>query len=131
MTEENTSVRTRLLAWERLRILYNLIMLFIGIFVALSVYHNVNAIDPELRQGFLFSYSPACIIGLSFVFGVAANVMYTLGPAFEIYVVSFTGFRFRSFSRIILFAIGLVISLGIQVILWLHFALLEFALMDW
>jgi hypothetical protein len=64
------------------------------------------------------------------VFGVAANVMYMLGPALEIYVATFTRFAFDRFHRLVLLTLGLVFSLAVQGVILVNFKLLGLALLD-
>ena len=57
---------------------------------------------------------PQIVLG-SIAFGVLANVMFTLGPALEIYLISLTRFNMKKSHRIAIFIIGLLLSLAVTV----------------
>ncbi len=127
---ETGNIRDRLTAWERLRVVYNVVMLFVGIPVAVSVYHAVNAIPAEMRRGLTFSYTPLSVLTLSIVFGLVANALFLLGPIVEIYAAAFTRFNFSRAGRITVFSLGLLFSLAVQGMLWIFYQTIGFAMMD-
>ena len=123
---DNGNMRDRLIAWEHLRVVYNAVMLLVGIPIAVSVYHAVNAIPVEMRRDLMFSYAPMSVIGLSIVFGLAANVLYMLGPMAEIYTTAFTRVAFGRRGRLVLFSVGLIFSLAVEGILWVFYQMIGF-----
>ena len=123
---DNGNMRERLIAWEHLRVVYNAVMLLVGIPIAVSVYHAVHAIPAHMRRGFAFTYTPMSVIGLSIVFGLTANVMYMLGPMAEIYTTAFTRITFGRRGRLVLFSVGLIVSLAVEGILWVFYQMIGF-----
>ena len=124
MTEQ-LSIRDRLIWWEVLRIPYNVAMLLAGVFVAFSVYNNVNDLPQFFAGKLLFRYSPMCVVGMSVAFAIAANIAYPLGPAVEVYAVTFTRLHFGSGLRLFLFIMGLLFSSSVQGVVWLDYALID------
>gem|GEM_PF-1396687 len=86
-------------SWERLRFLYNLILLPFGVAVAMIA-----------RDG---GVPLAEVLFASVSVGFFANAFYFFGPLFEIYSCSFRELHEFGRGRWLLFMAGLLISLGL------------------
>src|ERR1700749_2035428 len=75
-------LRSVMRRWERLRIVYNLLVGLVGIAVLLMMPTQILAAN-------LIKILPGVVM-----YGLAANVCYFLGPAGEWYLI-FLGFRWR------------------------------------
>ena len=89
-------LRQIILRWERLRIVYNLVLLGPGIIAAVAAHHVRNLATPDVVW--------ACLL-----FGAAANLCFILGPYTEV-CSSTLSLRLGRW-RYALFAIGLAGSL--------------------
>ena len=98
--------------WERKRIIYNLVIIFVQITIALNEWMGV------LRWGI-----SDVLIG-SALFLLIANGFYTFGWAFEfLFQHYFSGFKLKPFHRLLIFILGLLFSVfitGIVHLTWLH-----------
>ncbi|QIF01052.1 hypothetical protein G5S37_05800 [Roseimicrobium sp. ORNL1] len=95
----SNTLREALVKWERLRLWYNAVMFIVGWSIS---YHLKWHMDQQAMLGYW---------GSAVLFGVTANVFFTLGPACECYCLAF---RNRGFGRgrIVLFVLGLGVSLA-------------------
>lgn len=107
-------------AWERLRLLYNTILLVPGVLVIWRTLRLQEEMVVSASPG-----SPALLVhplgltALSVVFGVVANICYCLGPYAEFAITALgfpvTGERARYF----VFAMGVLLSLAVMGMTWL------------
>lgn len=123
---DSMNTRDRLIAWERLRVVYNAVMFLVGLPIAVSIYHAVQAVPADIRRRLAFTYSPISVFRLSFVFGLVANVMYMLGPMVEIYATTFGRFGFNRRVRLVVFSVGLLFSIAVQGVIWIVYQTLGF-----
>jgi hypothetical protein len=93
MHNATPTVKGTWLAWERLRILYNVILLVQGL-ICLSVLHP--------RETFIWM--------IIVTFAACANVLYCLGPLTEISIAAVLGRRMDG-VRYFIFAVGLLFSM--------------------
>ena len=101
MDEAVRYLKTVCLTWEKLRVVYNLIL-----FVEALACHMYLR---QVLQGFLADdqYRLGIIL-----FGVVANMFYCLGPLLETCAYVVLGRRIQR-ARLLLFAAGLVFSTGL------------------
>lgn len=88
------TLEERLRSWERLRWLYNAVMLAVGVAGVVVA----RASPSEL----LHSGPPmdaAEVVLRSIAFGILANLAFLLGPAGELYAIAFARLRFGRFHR--------------------------------
>lgn len=98
-------VREIVLAWERLRLLYNALLLLPGL----------GLLAMAVGQGLPWSVG---IVECVFV-ALAANVAFFLGPACEFYLSAlFLDGRPVGRGRWLIFGAGLVVSAGVFVLAW-------------
>lgn len=98
--------------WERKRIIYNLVIIFVQITIALNEWMGV------LRWGI-----SDVLIG-SALFLLIANGFYTFGWAMEFLINHyFSRFKLKPIHRLLIFILGLLFSIfitGIVHLTWLH-----------
>lgn len=93
------SLRDALVKWEKLRLWYNGIMLIAGYGISHGLQRHMDA------QALLGYW------GSAILFGVTANLCFTLGPALESYTYAFRGSGLGN-GRILLFLLGLAITVA-------------------
>jgi hypothetical protein len=93
----STDIKSAMIGWEKLRIVYNGVLLIVGLWCSW-----------ELRADFGGASSYAF---WATAYGIMANVFYSLGPLAEIYYTCLAGPIVR--FRLVVFAGGLLISTGI------------------
>ncbi len=120
LTPEVAYCRATVRAWERLRLLYNTILLIPGVLViwrTLRLQEEMMASAPPGSPAPLVH--PLGLTALAVVFGVVANICYCLGPYAEFVVTALgfpvTGERVRYF----VFAMGVLLSLAVVGMTWL------------
>lgn len=91
--------RSIILGWEKLRILYNLILLGVGLLVVLEA-RKVGMHASEITAGV-------------FLMAVGANAGFCIGPMSELYFCTFLQKRSLETLRIPMFALGLIMSLAL------------------
>lgn len=98
--------------WERKRIIYNLVIIFVQVTIALNEWMGV------LRWGI-----SDVLIG-SALFLLIANGFYTFGWALEFLIQHyFSRFKLKPIHRLLIFILGLLFSVfitGIVHLTWLH-----------
>jgi hypothetical protein len=94
-------IRRALREWERLRVIYNVVMLVFGTPAALLMCSAYDQIGVGVSE----------FIVLIIVAGVLANLLYCLGPMLDVYRLVFWGTGFESRTRKCVFAVGLLLSL--------------------
>ncbi len=110
MNEMKADIAKRIRSWEIMRLIYNAILAPVGI----AAIHHARHTPTELIRTQPPMEIPQIVLG-SIAFGVFANVMFTLGPIFETYLISLTRFNMKKSHRIVLFTIGLLLSLAVTV----------------
>lgn len=117
LTSEIARCRSMVRAWERLRLLYNGVLLIPG---GLALWRTMSLQAELLEEGnaSLLSH-PLELVAWSVAFGVMANVCYCLGPYLELVIWAcgfpITGQRLRYF----VFGIGMMVSLAVVGVAWL------------
>lgn len=106
-------------SWEKLRLLYNGALLFPGIVLLWRILHlqaeRMAQNPPEM--GFPIM-DPVTLFISALLFGICANVCFCLGPYSEFIVIAL-GFSLTARKiRVLLFSLGLMISLGIIILAW-------------
>ena len=98
------------LAWEKLRVVYNLVLLVEGLTWLWPMWEVEKVTEnPYYRMGpFLW--------GGAILFGVVANVFYCLGPLAEVWAYRVLGWRMGR-ARYFLFAAGLLFSIVVVFLL--------------
>ena len=104
MNEAALYLKETRLAWEKLRIVYNLVLLVQGL-TWVSAMWEVEKVteNPYYRVS-------GASWGYAILFGVVANALYCLGPLTEAWSYRFLGWRMDRF-RYLLFAAGLLFSI--------------------
>ena len=100
----NADVRDVFVRWEKLRILYNLIVGLVG---AVGVADAVLDLAGMLEHSTEVMKAPVLVVGIV-CYGIGANVCYFLGPIIESYV-RWLGLRVRHVTQT-LFIVGTVLS---------------------
>ena len=120
---EITYCRTTIKAWEKLRIIYNGIMLVAGGIVlwrAISLQNWIVAHDMATGgPAHVYPIAPVPVLVMAALgFGLIANLCFCLGPYSEFLLaargVPLTGERIRKF----VFAMGVLLSLGLVGLAW-------------
>lgn len=102
----SSALRAALLAWEKGRLPFNLVLLGFGLAWSWPL-------QATMKEEAWFGYW-----GSVFAYGLTANVFYTLGPAAEAYVLAFSGRNLGPW-RWLAYAVGLLMSLGMtRVFVW-------------
>ena len=111
-SNESFTVKQVIRSWERLRLIYNGVLLLVGVLVAAHVCRVVHAIPEDVRSGGFLSELSLTTIVVSFVFfGLMANCVYLLGPAFEICLTVFLNRKLSRRWRHGLFVAWLFVSI--------------------
>jgi hypothetical protein len=118
MEENNTSIRSRLISWEMLRLIYNTLMLLFGVPIAISLYTDIQELHPH-HDILKHNFDIARVIVNCIIFGMLANLCYNLGPMLEIYITAFTSKKVGRKFRYTIFTLGTLLSLGLQLTIWL------------
>ena len=122
LTPEIAYCRATVKGWERLRLLYNVILLVPGVLVLWrTLYLQDELIEKGLHIVPAYPIAPPLeLIALSVIFGFVANICYCLGPYLEFLMtawgVPLTGRRSRYFS----FGMGVMLSLVLIGLAWLY-----------
>jgi hypothetical protein len=114
MNEDEVSLAARLKSWEKLRVLYNSIMLLAGIPALKSIQWVLHQLPPRQVGMMGIQLTLDSLVLFTIAFGIFANLLYFLGPAAEIYIIAFTGKRFSRTARHVAFSLGLLFSLAVQ-----------------
>lgn len=100
------SLKTVFLVWEKGRLPFNLVLLALGLAWSWPL-------QATMKEEAWFGYW-----GSVFAYGLTANVFYTLGPAFEAYLLAFAG-RSLGRWRWLVYGLGLLMSIGMtRVFVW-------------
>ncbi|MGJ8655313.1 MAG: hypothetical protein ACSHX6_02595 [Akkermansiaceae bacterium] len=94
----NTELRNIVIGWERMRILYNIILFLVGI---VAIFFSMRAPYFSLEETVLSSI----------VFGIFANLCFCAGPTVETYVRVIFNYQDVKTLRIGLFILGTLLSL--------------------
>jgi len=87
--DDKRTLRKALIQWEKLRILYNVILFVVGLTASKSVFFSQF-------ESILF-------------FAIFANCCYTIGPVLESYAIAFLGHPL-GVGRFVLFGLGTLLS---------------------
>jgi len=119
LTPEIEFCRATVKSWEKLRLLYNGILLVPGIVLIWRIIHLQQVMMAEKPPGMGFPIMhPAKIVIWAFVFGFCANLCFCLGLYTEV-VITALGFPLSTRRiRYFLFGLGLMISLGSIMLVW-------------
>lgn len=106
------SAREIVVAWEKLRLIYNVVMLLIG-GVLLGV-----ALDYVVSTQVAVPLAPPAVIMITFavLFGTVANVCYCLGPYTELMLVALGYPESGNKVRYFLFGVGLLFSIIVMTV---------------
>jgi len=106
-------------SWEKLRLLYNGALLFPGIVLLWRILHLQAERMAQNPPGMGFPImDPVTLFISALLFGICANVCFCLGPYSEFIVIAL-GFSLTARKiRVLLFSLGLMISLGIIILAW-------------
>lgn len=125
LTPEIVYSRATVKAWERLRLLFNGILLLPGVALLLRTI-NLHAALEENHEavfggtGFYPSGDPLLLVAYAFIFGFVANICYCLGPYLE-FVMSALGFPLTGQrTRYLVFGLGVLLSLAVMGLGWLY-----------
>ena len=119
LTPEIEFCRATVKSWEKLRLLYNVILLLPGIALIWRIIHLQQVMMAENPPGMGFPIMhPAKVVTGAFVFGFCANLCFCLGLYTEV-VITALGFPLSTRRiRYFLFGLGLMISLGGIMLVW-------------
>tara|TARA_B100000900_G_scaffold125236_1_gene105704 strand:- start:215 stop:619 length:405 start_codon:yes stop_codon:yes gene_type:complete len=106
-------------SWEKLRLLYNGVLLFPGIAMLWRILHLQADRMAQNPPGMGFPImDPVDLFIRALLFGICANVCFCLGPYSE-FIVTALGFSLTARKiRVLLFSLGLMMSLGIIMLVW-------------
>ena len=106
-------------SWEKLRLLYNGALLFPGIVLLWRILHLQAERMAQNPPGMGFPImDPVTLFISALLFGICANVCFCLGPYSE-FIVTALGFPLTARKiRVLLFSLGLMMSLGIIMLVW-------------
>jgi hypothetical protein len=96
--QPSSELREIVIGWERLRILYNVILLLIGLVTILPIISR----SPIILDGLLTSIIK---------YGIGANIFFCAGPTAEVYVRFIFKTQNNKMVRIVLFTLGTLLSL--------------------
>lgn len=119
LTPEIEFCRATVKSWEKLRLLYNVILFLPGIALIWRIIHLQQVMMAENPPGMGFPIMhPAKVVTGAFVFGFCANLCFCLGLYTEV-VITALGFPLSTRRiRYFLFGLGLMISLGGIMLVW-------------
>lgn len=123
LTPEIEYCRATVKSWERLRLLYNAIMLVAGGLVLLRTLYLQDQPELDAEAAMLGTIYPIAhpleLIAVSVLFGCVANVCYCLGPYLE-FVITAAGFPISGQrSRYLIFGLGTMLSVAVIGCAWL------------
>ena len=106
-------------SWEKLRLLYNGALLFPGTVLLWRILHLQAERMAQNPPGMEFPImDPVTLFISALLFGICANVCFCLGPYSEFIVIAL-GFSLTARKiRVLLFSLGLMMSLGIIMLVW-------------
>jgi hypothetical protein len=99
MESTTSDIKAAMIGWERLRLVYNGVLLIVGLW---------SSWDLRADFGSVSSYA-----FFAAAYAIAANAFYSLGPLAEIYYCCLVGPMAR--FRIVVFVAGLLLSIAITV----------------
>ena len=120
LTPEIEFCRATVKSWEKLRLLYNVILLLPGIALIWRIIHlqQVAMVGRPPGMGFPIMHSAELVIR-AFVFGLCANLCFCLGLYTEV-VITALGFPLSARRiRYVIFGVGLILSLAVMSMPWL------------
>ena len=102
MTTGAETIKATIVSWEKLRIVYNLVLLGEGLLISWDLYVDFGGIVP-------YAFWTA-------VYGATANAFFSLGVLAEIYLQCFRGW-YPSKYRMQVFIAGLLFSMAVTLVL--------------
>ena len=119
LTPEIDFCRKTLKSWEKLRLLYNGVLLFPGIALLWRTLHLQGEMMSQKPPGVGFVImDPVDLVIRAVLFGICANICFCLGPYTE-FIITALGFPLSARRiRYFLFGLGLMISLGGIMLVW-------------
>ncbi|MCH2062767.1 MAG: hypothetical protein MK194_03465 [Roseibacillus sp.] len=119
LTPEIDFCRKTLKSWEKLRLLYNGVLLFPGIALLWWILHLQGEMMSQKPPGVGFVImDPVDLVVRAVLFGICANICFCLGPYTE-FIITALGFPLSARRiRYFLFGLGLMISLGGIMLVW-------------
>lgn len=97
--KNSPQLREMLVSWEKLRLLYNGVLLVLGVLLLFAFF----------SPAFLSAYWLDVMFG-SLMVAVMANIAFFLGPLVEAYTTAFLGLQWRSGARVVVLLAGLIFS---------------------
>lgn len=97
--KNSPQLRKMLVSWEKLRLLYNGVLLVLGVLLLFAFF----------SPAFLSAYWLDVMFG-SLMVAVMANIAFFLGPLVEAYTTAFLGLQWRSGARVVVLLAGLIFS---------------------
>jgi hypothetical protein len=122
---DNMYVINSVYKWEKLRILYNIVMLIVGIPIAVLIYRTLQGLPPTFHDSLKIVFDVGGIIKASIIFSLFANLFYCLGPLVDIYYYVFIKKQMSRLFRYGLFIAGLLLSLAVQFNILIFFIMLK------
>ena len=120
LTPEIEYCRATVKAWEKLRFLYNGILLLPGIALIVRTVHLQGVATAGNPPGMEYPLRhPVELVAGAFAFGFGANLLYCLGPYAE-FVMTALGFPMSGQRmRYFVFGLGVMLSLAVMSLPWL------------
>lgn len=97
--KNSPQLRKMLVSWEKLRLLYNGVLLVLGVLLLFAFF----------SPAFLSAYWLDVMFG-SLMVAVMANIAFFLGPLVEAYTTAFLGLQWRPGARVVVLLAGLIFS---------------------
>lgn len=118
------------LSWPRLLLVFDLVMLGVGIPTALFAYETAHDLLPSFPDAFTLSWTPASVVFVCLLVGIAANLVFLLGPLTELGVIRWTRLRPSRIWRLLFAAVWLFVCLLGAAAVALTFFVMPIALLD-
>jgi len=117
-------------SWPRLLLVYDLVMLAVGVPTALFAYDTVHDLRPSFPDAFAMSWTPASVVVACLVVGVGASLLFLVGPLAELCISRWTRFRLGREWRLAFAGIWLLASLLVVAYVGFTFFAMPITLMD-
>jgi hypothetical protein len=130
MTESAVNTgRADIASWVRLFLVYNVVMLAVGVPVAVFAYRTVHELWFYLHEDLFLSWTPASVVAVCLLAGLAANLVFLTAPLADLAFARWRHQAFARSTRLGLFAVWLLVSLLGVAAVWLTFFTLPISLM--
>ena len=117
-------------SWPRLLLVYNLVLLATGVPTALFAYNTVHDLRSDLPHELVLSWTPTSVVVACLVVGLAANLVFLLGPLVGLCITRWTRFRPDREWRLIFAGVWLLASLAVVAYVAFTFFALPLSLID-